>query len=375
MAYTLQAFTGFGTGDDLEFLDQTGTVYSFVDTLVRRNRYSIRFSGTAAGWVGLRPSNADGTMASTDFGSSTVYASFYIRFAAFPSTAEELAAFLTSGSTTQMSLYITSANKLAIYDNTGTLDATGATVLELDRWYRVDLKRSSSTGYELKLDNTIELTGSGGPYGTAVSGILQLGRKAIGSTVDHYISEAVVTTDDYFTVDPWYTGTLVPNGVGVNNAWASSTGSGDLYTFIDDIGGNDGDTTYVTDNTSGDQFSVDTSAAVFSLIKAPIMGVKQIHIGRKTGVSGSTQMLLVSGSTETLSTAAGWPGSTNYAGRALYYLTNPDTTAAWTVDEVGASEIGARSAVSATVRITLAVMTVLWGPKLRRQSLAYNWGG
>ncbi len=153
--------------------------------------------------------------------------SFYFRFTTAPSAAAAIATlFAAGGANGIIGIRLTTANKLALYNNATTLYATGTQILSVDTWYRVTLSytitSASSNHFKVWIDGAvtpdIDLTDVTSLDFTG-SDTLRLGI-GVGAGTDHIAYYSDVYVDDGTDLaDPGninLTGKL-PSGVNANN--------------------------------------------------------------------------------------------------------------------------------------------------------------
>lgn len=115
-----------------------------------------------------------------------------------------------------------------------------------------------------------------------------------------------------------------------------SAGS-DGYPLIDDTGGGNGDTDYIYGTTAGNKSEFDMADIS---INATIFGVAVIGRAKKTDTGAKTFKKYIKSAAAVGSGATVAPGSSNYDQTRDFFLTDPNTSAAWTVSGVNAAKIG-----------------------------------
>jgi len=116
----------------------------------------------------------------------------------------------------------------------GTVQATGATILNEDQWYLIELhfQKGAAGVYELKIDGSVELSGTM-DQGTDDFLNIRYGRNAVTRSPDDY------QFDDIFISSMGYPGGLhvleaYPNGDGSPADWTFGTAPSD-YTQVDEV--------------------------------------------------------------------------------------------------------------------------------------------
>lgn len=128
-----------------------------------------------------------------------------------------------------------------------------------------------------------------------------------------------------------------PNADTATEQWTRSAGV-DSYALIDDTGGGDGDTTYISDTTLNNQTLVDITNIAET--PASIHAVQLVSRASKTD-AGTIEYThyVVSGATTSYGSAVN-PTETAYTVTSDVYETDPNTAAAWTESAVNALQIG-----------------------------------
>lgn len=130
---------------------------------------------------------------------------------------------------------------------------------------------------------------------------------------------------------------ILPSGAGDSTQWTPNAGSN--WDRVDETPGHDGDTTYVSDSTAGD-------TDLYNLAAVPsgagtVYAAKVIATARKDGAGAQDVELLVkSGTTTDASPLKSLTDS--YAEYDYTLVQNPDTSAAWSVADLDAVQVGIR---------------------------------
>lgn len=166
-------------------------------------------------------------------------------------------------------------------------------------------------------------------------------------------------------------GLLAADGTG-----AYDTGWNGTWADNDEIP-HDGDTTYRQETTGTGVFTNTLQAS--SSLAAQVGTVKAvvgILIWRDLGgMTGSVNLRMRSGSTDSNNTGLGGLGTT-YAANHRLLLTDPATGSAWTVSAIDSLQIGAaRSGNANQVRVTATYVEVLYNvqPVSRQRKVAFQW--
>lgn len=269
---------------------------------------------------------------------TTFIHSFAFLISTTPGSTTTIWAYRDSG-TQQVELRIGTANKLIISRN-GTTLGTAATALTTNQWYwiEVKIKIDGTTGtYEIMLNGVSDLSATGAnTKNTANAYITEISAWPNGTTPTLQVDDMVFQDDNGGT--PSYTGesrviTQTPNASGTNTQFTPSTGSN--WQNVDEIPRN-GDTDYNSDSTVGHK---DTYNLASFGVTGTIFGVQMSLYVRKDDVSTrKIKPLCRSGSTD-------YEGAEVTLGSSYVYtrnqwLTDPNTSAAWTPTNLDAAEFG-----------------------------------
>ena len=238
--------------------------------------------------------------------------------------------------------------QLQIQNASGTLIATGTTILAFNTWYYIELKltvNGASGSVEVHLNGisaTPEIASTTGNFGT--SNIAQIWLSFSGG--------ASIFFDDYYLLDT--TGpapqnsflgdvcveTLYPDGDGAHQDWSPST-AGAHYSKVNESSGTfpDGDTTFVSDVTPGhiDTYTVGSLAT----LTGNVYGVATNLYARKDDAAARqiAPVIREAGTDHVGSTTGGLTTSYLYY-RQLYQL--DPAGAAWTIASVNGAEYGVK---------------------------------
>lgn len=334
-------------------------------TFPRSGKYCIRCNPTTTGtgFAGICASiSSTGDLVNSAVG--TVFDTFYFAYATKPAANEEIFYRMTNTfAGRKADLVLTSGGVIKLYSATGTLVATGTTVLVANRYYRIDITTGTgaSTTYTLKIDGVTEFTGSGA-FGFVNHGTGYAGKFANtnGQTVDFFYDDCVRATGA-FAPDPYRILPLIVRADGsLTTGWNLGTGS--TYIEVDDevttSPFDDADTSYWMSNVNGDARTVRYGGlAAYGTIYAA-QGRCRV---RDNGGASSMRVRMRSGSTN-LDKALHDPANA-YIGRFVLSETDPATGAAWTYAAINAIEYGVVNGANVEVRCTSAVIEVMVDPR------------
>lgn len=239
---------------------------------------------------------------------------------------------------------LTTANKLQVTTGAGTVIATGTTTLAANTWYYIELKltvNGASGACALQLNGVSEIATTTGNFGSTNPGFLQLPHPQSNGSVffdDLYVCDTTGSRNNDF-LGNCHIETLFPNGDGTHTDWSPNSGT-THYTQVDDASGTypDGDTSYVSDATSGDR---DTYTVPSLQTLAPsIFGVQTSMYARKDDAPArSIARVIRQGGVDYDGTSKALTNS--YADYRQIDETDP-TGAAWTIANVNGDEFGVK---------------------------------
>lgn len=235
---------------------------------------------------------------------------------------------------------------LEVANSAGTVLATGTTALTVGTWWYVEIKafcNGASGTIEVKLNGAAEIA----------STVVNIGSTALDNMAffvqnNNTITAAVFDFDDLYAVNTsgsaplntflgdTHCETLLPSGAGAHTDFTPDSGSN--YARVNETQA-DGDTSYVADSTVNHRDSY--AYANLAALTGSVFFVQTNLYARKDD-AGLRQIAAVArpastdrdGSTVTL--------STTYANYSEIRETNPDTSVAWTISDVNASEFGVK---------------------------------
>lgn len=246
---------GWETGDNTENGTQSGT-HSVQTGTVRSGTYALKVNptGTGTGYHELRAVSSTGSTGAGNPNTANLCVRFYHYTETAPgSGSEPFFAQLDTAGSNKLTLRQTSARNVASYDSTGTLIATGSTVLPLNSWVWISVctGTGASATYSVNIGGVQELTASNANLGTTNNGAVRLGRVAAISSqaVTWYYDDVLAFTTGHPPAG--HVVRLNPSANGSNAQWNQGTNGSD-YQEVDETTP-DGDTTYVQSTTGGSQ--------------------------------------------------------------------------------------------------------------------------
>jgi len=270
------------------------------------------------------------------------------RYRAWQALGANTVMLLRDGGSTQIGLSLNSNNYLYVWrGTTATVLAIGTTKIEIGNIYGIELKVTFATGatgsYELRIDSATEVSGSsvqtastGNSYATGITflasafGIgqtwddLYLCDDTGGAPANDFLGSATKafrietlfpTTDDSVTFTPL-------SSTNVSNVDETAV---------------DSDTTYNYSTNKGDIDTFNHGSLAYTPID--IIGVAINAFARKDDLTAETvRTKLKSGATT--ANGAGTLMRSSYVGSQDFWVTDPNTAAAWSATNVNATKIG-----------------------------------
>jgi hypothetical protein len=304
---------------------------------------------------------ANGVQTNTGFSVATAYHNMDFRVDTLPASGDEPILRARAGTTTKLTLTIDSTGKLSVYNNAGTLQATGTTVLSTGTTYNIGLKAGNGTvAYEVQINGASELSGTCAQGATNVQNFIA-GKSANfnGNTIVYYHDNHITNDTQFYPTAK--IASFVPNANGATMQWTGGTGASD-YTQVNPIPRTN--TTYVACPAVANKvalFAHDTMASK-SLSGATILAVVPVaYVRDNTGTDATnTKMRLVSGATTT--DTSGADTGTGMTGLGQIFDTDPNTGAAWTETNFNNTQWGATDTSGFIIRMTGAFMYVVYTP-------------
>jgi hypothetical protein len=292
-------------------------------------------SGQASFLVPGLNSNSTLNTGSNSLNLSTCYLRMYVYLATITGTAGNgsqltpLALFQNDGGNSPINevfLFINSSGKLVLQDVGGTYH-TGTTVLSLNTWYRIDLFLNTSTGaWAARINDTSELSGT--TSGAATVYTIQIGGQN-STTFEYYVDDIWVDSSAY--APDGGCSIFTANGNGNYTAW-SGTASGAVPPSSSGA---------LTDSTNGDIRTVAISPNISS--GGTVNAVKSMAYVKAASATTSLAVHLRSGTTDSDSSGATSLSTSGYTLLEKDYLTDPNTSSAWTVSGVNAAQPGVKN--------------------------------
>lgn len=243
------------------------------------------------------------------------------------------------GSTTHLRINKTSANKIQLLNGSGVTLGTGATTINDDTWYYLELKATiSDTGsYTLRINGSTEL--SSGSADTRNAGNASINNIILGATATTGITYTI-DYDDFYLLDT--TGSfnndllgvvaieaLRPTSFGTYSAWTGSVGNladTDLDTFIES-------------GASGNKCS--TNCNDLTNVNFNIRAVNLIVNARRVdSTSQNIKRLVVNRLGTSESAGSDEAMGTGFVNTNHVFETSPITTNQWTTYDVNTSQFG-----------------------------------
>lgn len=261
-----------------------------------------------------------------------------IGFAVKAGAASTVHLTLRASTTATMQIGTNSSSILQVLNSSGTVIATGTTVLTNGTWYYIEVKwhiAGASGTTEVHLNGVSEITSTTGNFGS--------------SNIDNFRLNLGTSYDDFYVCDttgsaPRNTflgdvrvATVMPNADGAHTDWTPSA-AGSHFSKVNEAQA-DGDTTYVSDATAG---HIDTYVTDDVDSGATVLGVQTNLYARKDDVATRqiADVIRISstdyvGSTDTL--------ASTYSIYSQIHAQSPATSADWTAAEVNGAEFGVKT--------------------------------
>lgn len=361
-AATVNLF-GFEMGTTIEGSATSGT-FSVQNSVVRTGTYAFRSNPTttATGFIRIVAVSADGNSV-TDLGVPTAYIRFYFRYATKPASNYESIAQANATGTMKTRVLLNSTGTLSLMDTAASVVATGSTVLAQDTWYRIEfiVRNSSSGSYELRVDGSTELSGTGFNFGASDANRFLFGKSVNlnGNTVDFFYDDVMIS-DSAFP-GAGQISVMLPNANGNYQTWSIGAGSGSHYQIVNEVPP-DGNTSYLLSTgvlTNAETEALQDTGTVG--ISGTINSVKAVAVASQDSTTGNIKARLRSATTD--SDATGFPTSTSYILYSKIGDVDPATGSAWVVSALDSIETGAvENALVNTSRMTFTAAMVDYQP-------------
>lgn len=347
-------FTGFETGDLSELVSTNSSSGSVAisSSLQNTGSYGLSVStSTAAGTAyALLASPAGNDLPFSD----NSYYRVHVKFITLPSA--RYATFLGFNHNNS-GVYSTTYQFAINFDGTisvylsGTLLATGTTIISPGSYYNIEIGLLTGNIVQVRINGVTELSFTGSAVGTTNQ--LVLG-KATNENSGHGIAFAY---DDILISNSGFPGRgrsyfLLPNANGGVANWTPSSGTvANSYQLVTELPP-DGDTTYITNNSSNvaHQFTLTSTLSRGIPANTPINAIKLIALTRSTsgGNNGAVITIVQGGST----VSGALNPSTPYAINAFVVDNSLATSTHWTTSELNALVVELISDATTNYRVT-----------------------
>lgn len=276
---------------------------------------------------------------------ATAHVGFAFMFDTLP-TSDASILVIRAGTANTFVLAVTSAGKLKVTNSGG---GTGATTLTVNTWYYIEAKvfiNGASGTSTVHLNGASEIGTTTHNLGSTNVDNLQLYRDGAqwGTTVNLYFDDVYMldtsgSTNNGFLGD-FHVETLFPTSDGAHTDFTPDSGSAH-YSRVNENSGTypDGDTSYVSDATVGDRDSY--GFGNLTAVAGTVYALQTCMYARKDD-AGTRQLAAVARPGSTDRDGATVTMSVSYTDFTEIRETNPDTSAAWTISEINASEFGVK---------------------------------
>jgi hypothetical protein len=324
--------------------------------VARSGTYSYKFTVSGATLAEFKDvpttGNYPGRVDTTD---NITHADNYFRgyyyFTALPAGAAEVIWNVTDTSARKGSLRIRSDGKLAYYNSADTLQATGATVLSTNTWYRIETKviKGTSAAWEVKIDGASEISGTTDNRNTDTFknnvGSYDVG----GSGCTFYFDDGAIDDAQYpgaGKVTPLY-----PTSNGTTFEWTNT------YANIDEVPVDTGDYSD-SPGSSGIMLTRLTTTGTAGITSgSTIKAIRAYGRWNGTTTNSFVQRIYSGGSTYDTPTTFNMGGTFSLS---LISEVSPNGGAAYTTTELDSIEIGGRNTLNPVVRCYHQMLNVEW---------------
>lgn len=368
-------FMGFESGSTTEPYVIFGAC-TVVTNIKRTGDYSLKIAKvtTAAPYCDTGSYTATGQQTSSGLAGSltTMWRRVWIYIDALPGASSEEILSARNGANLKMALRINNSGNLMAFASDGTtqLGSDGATTLSTGTWNRLDVKVSKgvNAAYEIKVNGVSELSGTGNVGDTYNSGwVLGAYNNRNGQSYTIYYDDVNDDDADY-PANSQCLG-MYPGADGNYVTWTVGAGPADKWDCLNDRP-HDGDTSYLLSTATIDQAytaALATNASITGLVRA----VKSTTVMKRNAIGASMALRLRSGSTD--SDADAYGAGAGYASIGKVYVTDPATSAAWTLGALANIQVGGvEKSATAASRMTFACAMVEF--EILTGNGARNWG-
>lgn len=380
MNLTLWNLVGFEFGNTTEFSGQGGTYDAAYTAHTISGRYAFRSYPTTTGtgycYLGRRLTDSNGGTSSNNTSSGAMHYGFWFRVNnALPSAQEVIGGLASTGPSSNW-IFLGSDGYLRLYSYStgqgGTLYGTSATALVPDKWYHIEVFKSSLGGGHLKLwlDKVLQIDAS---PASSVNGAGADDRVYLGKAIDVNGASVDFVYDDFF----WFDGTngnpvgpvklsmMLPYADSTYDTGFSSGGTGTTYLEVDEGPWNvDDGTTYLLSTSSpGDAYCAKLRWNTAGATIEDIVGVVGLcwHRGSGSLTSYNAIRLRVGADYYDTPTEAG--SGNVWVARGIALAETPQGSK-WTKEHLDALEVGMVTTASVTgpTQLSAVFAYVGWVP-------------
>lgn len=288
------------------------------------------------------------------FNSATAVAGVAFRFES-ASTNQAILTFSDGDNASrQMRVYLNSNDTLSVQRDQTTL-ATTTQVLKPDTWYFIELKvtiDNSAGSYELRVNGQNVLSASGVDTDNTGSGQIEFivladtGTSAGDDSRISYFDNLYVVDDTGTDVNDFLgeisVDTIRPDGDGdVNNFVGSDGNSNQNWRLVDEVD-NDGDTTYVESNTSGEIDLYTFENMTSTPTTSGIYGLQLENLVSKSDAGFAEYRNILRTNSTNYFGSGNYPSYNDYESFYSVWEINPDTTGVWTEQEINTIQGGTK---------------------------------
>ncbi len=279
---------------------------------------------------------------------ATAYFTIHVRFNALPSSGQQ-GFFYVRSVATPTCLAIDSDGHLNLYNQGGSLRASGTTPLSTATDYRLDLKigkgAAGACPYELRINGVLEYSGSNGTFGTSDIASCQGGvYKDMGGasvSLTAWYDDMVVRDDAFEAPGIVRVLGMIPNGNGDNSDKVWTGYPANTYEDIDDGLAPDGDASYWHSTANGGKrcATLPSCGDVGVPESAEILSVQTWSFSKLvSGVETLVGHVLRSGGYNFSQDYVELPAS--YTWTFSLWDTDPATEESWTRAAIDAAQVG-----------------------------------
>lgn len=367
----IRFFSGFETGLGVAEGSSVQGTPTFSTSPVISGARSLRCTPSGAGTGGITGAcYAEGSPNPANANDADHYVVVRVRVVDAPDADDEpIYRFVNTSGAQKLEVRLNSSRQITVYNQAGTLVATGSTALSLDTNYDIWMRCGTSAtvgAYAVLINGAAELSGTTDTTATN-NGPFQIGKcnDRNGEGYDILFDDLVIDSAGY-NRDAARTDRVVAVPITANGAtaaWTAGTNGSD-YAEADAEYPPD-EATYLQSTATGDVhlFAVqDLATAGFAgaTIKAVNLMARVIRAGAG---NGTIQMRLVSGGTTTDTSDGNVAAASGGGSKVHIRETDPNTSAAWTESGFDAIQAGIEDTDAADrTRLTAYYVMVLLTP-------------